>query len=84
MIVGKSGETDTLNMLTALKKRYIPNKFILFKNNDDPQEVNKIAGSLQSKEMIDNKATAYICATGSCKNPTTDINEMFKILDGKS
>jgi uncharacterized protein YyaL (SSP411 family) len=83
VIVGKSKASDTLNMLTELKKRYIPNKFILFKNSDDPHEVNKIAGSLQSKEMIDDKATAYICATGSCKNPTTDINEMFKILEEK-
>jgi uncharacterized protein len=84
VIVGKHGAHDTINMLNALKSYYIPNKVIIFKNTANPDDVNRIAESIGFKESIDGMATAYICAAESCKQPTTDINEMLKLLGVKS
>ena len=47
VIVGKSGASDTLNMLNTIKNYYIPNKVIIFKDHDNPDDVNKIAESIE-------------------------------------
>jgi hypothetical protein len=83
VIVGKSGAIDTLNMLNTLKNYYIPNKVIILKDIDNPSDVNKIAESFEYKKSIDGMATAYICTGDSCKKPTTDVNEMLKLLGVK-
>jgi uncharacterized protein YyaL (SSP411 family) len=83
VIVGKTGAPDTLNMLKNLNKHYIPNQVLIFKDTDNHTEVEKIAESLKLKENINGMATAYVCAAGSCKIPTTDFGEMLKLLDVK-
>ena len=70
-------------MLNTIKNHYIPNKVIIFKDQDNPSDVNKIAESIGFKKSVDGMATAYICTAGSCKQPTTDVNEMLKILGVK-
>jgi uncharacterized protein YyaL (SSP411 family) len=80
VIVGKSGAPDTLNMLNTIKNHYIPNKVVIFKDPDNPGDVNKITNSIGFKKSVDGMATAYICTSRSCKQPTTDVNEMLKLL----
>ncbi len=82
VIVGKPGSSDTVNMLNQLNKTFIPNKVVILKDPKNPV-IDKIAESLKFKESIDNKATAHVCAAGSCKMPTTDVNEMLRLLDVK-
>ncbi len=82
VIVGKLGSSDTVNMLNQLNKTFIPNKVVILKDPKNPV-IDKIAESLKFKESIDNKATAHVCAAGSCKIPTTDVNEMLRLLDVK-
>jgi len=82
VIVGKSESSDTHEMLKAINKHYIPNKVVIFKDSENPI-ANKIAGSLKFKNSIDNLATAHICSAGSCKLPTTDVNEMLRLLNVK-
>jgi uncharacterized protein YyaL (SSP411 family) len=80
VIVGKTGAPDTLNMIKTLKNHYIPNKVIIFKDPTNPGDINKIAESIGFKESVEGKATAYICTSESCKQPTTDVNKMLKFL----
>ena len=80
VIVGKTGAPDTLNMLNNLNRHYLPNKVIIFKDTDNPDDVDKIAESLKLKGSVDGMATAYVCAAGCCKIPTTDVDEMLKLL----
>ena len=83
VIVGKTGAPDTLNMLKNLNKHYIPNQVLIFKDTDNHTDVEKIAESLKLKDNINGMATAYVCAAGSCKIPTTDVGEMLKLLGVK-
>lgn len=80
VIVGNPKASDTINMLSTLKKHYIPNKVTIFKDSNNPDVLNKLAESIGFKESIDGKATAYVCSAGTCKQPTTDVNEMLKLL----
>jgi uncharacterized protein len=80
VIVGKTGAPDTLNMIKTLKNHYIPNKVIIFKDPANAGDINKIAESIGFKECVEGKATAYICTSESCKQPTTDVNMMLEYL----
>ncbi len=80
VVVGKPRTQDTEEMIRAINKNYIPNKVVIFKDTDKPIEVNKIATSLKYKGSVNDRATAHICSSGSCKIPTNDISEMLKLL----
>ncbi len=80
VVAGKSRTPDTDEMIRTINKHYIPNKVVIFKDTDKPIEVNKIATSLKYKGSINDRATAHICSSGSCKIPTNDISEMLKLL----
>ncbi|MFZ0441835.1 MAG: thioredoxin domain-containing protein, partial [Methanobacterium sp.] len=83
VIVGKTGTPDTLKMLNNLNRHYIPNQVLIFKDTDNHTDVEEIAESLKLKDKINGMATAYVCAAGSCKIPTTDVGEMLKLLGVK-
>jgi len=80
VIVGKPESSDTLKMLKTLNYPYVTNKVVILRDPENPI-VDKIAGSLEFKESIDGLATAHICSAGSCKKPTTDVNEMLRLLN---
>ena len=61
----------------------IPNKVLILKDPDNPSDLDKIAESIEYKKSIDGKATAHVCAAGSCKIPTTNVEEMLKLIDIK-
>ncbi len=83
VIVGEPGAPDTVKMLETVNEYYIPNKVMIFKDPDNPLDVNQISDSLKFKECVDGMATTYICAAGSCKIPTTDVDEMLRLLGVK-
>ncbi len=65
IISGDPEKKDTKEMVQSLKNKFIPNKVLVLDN---------------IREMINGKATAYICSDFTCKNPITDISEMMKLL----
>ena len=84
VVVGKPGATDTLKILNTLNEQFIPNKVLILKDPENPEDLNKIAESLKYKKTVDGKATAHVCAAGSCKIPTTSAEEMLKLMEIKT
>jgi hypothetical protein len=84
VIVGHSEATDTLAMVSAIRKRYLPNKVVVFKP-EGPKlpEIVHFAEYARDLKMIDGKATVYVCRKYSCDMPTADINRMLELLDGR-
>ncbi len=82
VIAGKIGKADTEIMLSLVRKRFLPNKIILFADGVAGQ---KYLGAqlpfLAEVAMLDNKATAYICENYTCQLPTTDIAKLVQQLD---
>jgi len=66
-------------MLQAIRTRFIPNKVILFKKDDD-KSLENLAGFTKEMKAIDSKTTAYICQNFVCNRPVTNIKEALKIL----
>ncbi|MBN1548753.1 MAG: thioredoxin domain-containing protein [Syntrophaceae bacterium] len=78
VIAGVPGRDDTLAMLEAVNRHYLPRAAVLFQpsGNVDPLLV-QLAPYVKGMDMIDGKATAYVCVNQACHTPTTDPMEMI-------
>ncbi len=80
VVVGDPASPDTKEMLSAIRKRYSPNKVLLFKGTGDVPGVTAIAEFTKGQASIDGKATAYVCLDHVCNLPTTDLNKALELL----
>ena len=81
VIVGEPGADDTGAMLSALRYNFLPNKVVLFRPSvKDSGDVAGIAPFTRDLTPLQGKATAYVCTNFTCHSPTTDVNEMLRML----
>jgi len=81
VIAGPSGGKDTIEMLAALRKTFIPNRVLIFRPSEQKNpDIDAVAGFIKKHKAIDGKATAYVCQDHFCKMPTTEIDEMLKMI----
>jgi uncharacterized protein YyaL (SSP411 family) len=82
VIAGDSRADDTKNMLKILKTNFLPNKVLLLNpTEEESPKLHKIVPHIIKKSSINGQATSYICTNYSCKEPTTDVEKMIKILE---
>jgi hypothetical protein len=85
VIVGSRGTDDTKQMLQTLRKTYLPNVVVLFKQAAEQNpSISKYADFVEFMHAIDNKATAYVCTNFKCNFPTTDPARMLDSLRNTS
>jgi uncharacterized protein len=80
VITGEPSTLDTLEMLSALKSVYIPNKIVLFVPMNGASDITEIAPFTRGLPGVEGKSTAYICSNHTCSLPTTDTAVMLRIL----
>jgi uncharacterized protein YyaL (SSP411 family) len=81
VIVGKQGTPSTQSMLNAVRRRFIPNKVLLFRPlGDDAAPITSLAPYTQEMKTQGGKTTAYVCRNFSCGQPVTRIDEMLGLL----
>ena len=69
-------------MLTALRRRFIPNKVVLFRPAaEESPAIARLAEFTAALSSQKGKATAYVCHNYVCNLPTTDINKMLELLN---
>jgi len=78
-IVGDLDSKKAENMLHAIRTRFVPNKVMLFKKENNTSLEN-LAGFTKGMKTIAAKTTAYICQNFACNRPMTDIDEILKTL----
>ena len=71
VVVGDLKQTDTVEMLNALKQYYFPISTVLHKDS-------AIAGF--GYQQIEGKATAYVCRDQTCLPATNSVNVMLEQL----
>jgi len=81
VIAGDKDSTDTKQMLEELWTYFIPNKVLVLKPIKDSSEITELAPYTKMQASIEGKATAYVCENYECQLPTTEINEMLKLLN---
>ena len=81
IIVGNPLKEDTKELQKILAGFYLPNKVILNKGGTKfPGVSNETLNLLGTLEMIDNKATAYVCKDLACLPPTNDPSTLRALI----
>jgi len=83
VVAGRAQAADSAQMLSAIQKLYAPNKVLVFRPEDSPSEITRIAPFTESQPTIDGKATAYVCEMNACKSPTTDVLKVIEALTAR-
>lgn len=81
VIVGEPTGNDTVAMVAAIRRRFIPNKIVILRPADkSSSRIDDVAPFVRHNSASQGRATAYICLNFNCKLPTTDINTMLTLL----
>jgi uncharacterized protein YyaL (SSP411 family) len=80
-IIGDPDAPDTKALLDTVYARYLPNKVVAGRAEDDAESAGLIP-LLAQRPARDDKATAYVCEGYACQAPTTDPEELARQLDG--
>jgi len=81
VITGLPGRGDTEAMIDAVNGHYLPRTVVLFRRTDTKSpDIVTVVPYVKDMEMIDGRATAYVCVNHSCRMPTTDPVEMVSRL----
>ncbi|MGY5855893.1 MAG: thioredoxin domain-containing protein [Candidatus Thorarchaeota archaeon] len=81
VIAGDPDQPDTQKMLDTIREHYIPNKVILLKGTKhQSDEVSRLAPFAKFHDTVGGKATAHVCINYNCKLPTTDTQQLLKLL----
>lgn len=81
VISGKYESLDAGHMLDELWTYFIPNKVLIFRPEGKDPEIAKLAKYTKEQVSIEGKATAYVCQNYQCQLPTTEVNEMLRLLN---
>ncbi|MFB0502016.1 MAG: thioredoxin domain-containing protein [Candidatus Bathyarchaeia archaeon] len=85
VVVGKSHTKDTKNMLSALRRKFIPNKVVLFRPAEVEQpEITHFAEFTRDLSSKEGRTTAYVCRNYACNLPTTRIEKMLELLNART
>ena len=79
VIAGDLQADDTMDMLKALRKEFIPNKVVILRPDED-SEITRISDYTKSLSSKGGKATAYVCRNFSCRLPVTEPGKMLELL----
>ncbi len=81
VVVGDPDAQDTVDMLKALRSRFMPSKVVIsIDSRDESPAIHRLAESTKNMSRIEGSATAYVCANLSCDLPTTDAAKMLDLL----
>ncbi len=82
VLVGKREDTSTQKLMDKINSNYMPNTVVVFKDiNENQTKINKLINYVEHNEVVDNKATAYVCEGFACKAPINDWKELEEILN---
>jgi len=84
VIAGDTGKQDTNNMLSEIKKNFLPNKSLIFRPTEEKSpEIDEFSNFVQYFDKFHGKATAYVCINKTCKAPTNDVKKALEYLSSK-
>ncbi|WP_292393178.1 thioredoxin domain-containing protein [Methanoculleus sp. UBA303] len=81
IIAGVPGAEDTRAMVSVIRLHYTPDTVVIFRPTDEEEpEITRIAGFTRDIVTIEGRATAYVCTNYACDIPTTDPDEMLRLM----
>ncbi len=71
-------------MIRAVYRRFLPNKVVaLHPPGKAGEEIETLAPFLKGQATLEGNPTAYVCRNYACSLPTTDLDQLEKLLDGR-
>ncbi|WP_321428990.1 thioredoxin domain-containing protein [uncultured Methanolobus sp.] len=84
VIAGEKDDSGTMEIVRFINERFIPEKVLLLKNEDDSDRIVEIAPYTKDMVMADNKTTVYMCQDHNCKLPSNDTEKIKEQIDALS
>ena len=83
-IIGDRGTEDTSALVAEVYRHFLPNRVFLGLSGADGEDDSEVAGMplLEGRERVDGRAVAYVCENYVCKLPTSDAQELARLLVG--
>ena len=72
VLVGPEDRADTRALRAAVDETFLPEAAVLYKPPETADRLAELAPFTAPLEMLDGKATAYVCAGFACDTPVTD------------
>jgi len=84
VIAGEAEDKKTGTIVRTIQEEFIPNAVVLFVPADlaNPT-IFKLAPFTQQHGTLEGRATAYVCSNFSCKQPTSDPEQLLLSLGVK-
>ncbi len=81
IIAGKKDKDDTRKLFETVYKNYNPGRIVLLADGGENQKyLAKMLPFFGSAEVLEGKATAYVCKDFTCLVPTSDVETLAKQL----
>ena len=78
-LVGRSEDAAIIEMLSAIRERFLPHKSVLLVQGEETKELAEFARDLGK---IAGKSAAYVCTGESCSPAVASPVELIRLLDG--
>jgi uncharacterized protein YyaL (SSP411 family) len=76
-LLGNLQDVDIIEMLQALRSRFLPNKSVVLVYGE---EIREIAPFTKNLAQMEGKIAAYVCTDHVCSLPVTSPKEMMKLI----
>ena len=82
VVVGEPGDPATRRLLATVHSRYLPHAALLLIPDGDPgRRVRALAPFTEHHTLIGGRPAAYLCHGFACRQPTTDPDELERLLE---
>lgn len=81
VIAGDPASDTTKAMIAAVRQGFRPHSLaVLVPSGPEGEKVREFIPSVQDKQPIGGRPTAYVCENFACHSPTTDVEELIEAL----
>ena len=72
VLVGEPQDPNIRGFLKKLRSSFPENHVVALLHKGNRDRLQQLSKVFEGKELVDGKATAYVCTLGVCKAPVTD------------
>jgi uncharacterized protein YyaL (SSP411 family) len=80
VLAGRLESKEMQNMLKAVRRRFLPNKVVLHRPDEDHPAIVEMAPFTAGQVPVGGRATAYVCVNHACDAPTHDVTSVLESL----
>jgi len=85
VIAGEPEKEDTRRMVQRVHQQFLPEAIVVqYPPGKAGEQVRRLIPLVRDKVSLEGKATAYVCENYACQSPTTEINELERLITART